>query len=1440
MNLDKKTILELPYIVCPKSNLRFLIDTGSTKSYVNSPVAERHFADKIKPYPFTVRTAHGRTEGRFTTLIPLGPLFDRKHLNHPFRVFDFHSKFDCLIGLDILKKLSCSLDFVNHVLATPHGTIKLNYLGSESADFHLIDARSVQKIKIRVNIEKGEGIIPYTKIGKMEIPESLVNIDNFETTVTILNPLNEIGKFSQIAPLKVEMIPPPLEFDTFQNFNHFWDETFKFNLQDLKMNHMNEKEKTAISNLVQKFSDIFSYEHQPLTHTDAIQHNIQTKHELPVYSRNYRFPEIYRKEVDRQVQEMLDQGIVTHSNSPYNAPIFLVPKKPIPGSPPDAPPRCRLVVDYRNLNEITIPDKYPLPQISELLDKLGRSQYFSVIDLRAGFHQIPMEASSQPKTAFSTPSYHLEFKRMPFGLRNAPSTFQRLMDNIMRSAGHFSCVYMDDVIVFSASLEEHIKHLHEVFKRLRNANLKVQLAKCDFFRKEVAYLGHIITDHGVKPNPDKIDCILKFPIPITTTQIKSFLGLLGYYRRFIPDFAGVTKPMTRCLKKGSKIDATDPDYITCFERCKQLLTNEPILKYPDFNKEFRLTTDASNVAIGAVLSQTTDGQDLPIAYASRTLNDTERRLSTIERELLGIVWGIHHFRPYLFGRRFKVFSDHQPLRWLHSIKEPSSKLFKWKTRLAAYDFEIVYKKGSANSNADALSRVELSNLSEDETPCLDDPDVALDDFFSKLTSNELDVLNQLPLPGSNSVVVNHSESGSDLDQTIHSNALGNDLVTIPIRDSPVNKLRHQIIVKSVNLPVSNPVNIERIFDNRTRITVQISKTQVERDIINFIKEHLMPKIKYGVYFEDDLYETFTRVLMKMFTNSQLCLTKYSSFLTDITETERQTDIIRKYHEGLTNHRGIDETHKHLMRTNYWPDMRQTIQKFINNCEPCVRAKYERTPLKLKYNVTPTASKPLETLFIDILTLDKSKFLTIVDQFSKFAQAYLLKSSSSLDVMDALINHCTHHGVPKTISLDNAPEFQSSAVREFALLHGINLHFVSSQHPESQGIVERFHGTLLEHIRLLNERNDFKRDSIRTKVIHALLAYNNSIHSALGKYTPFEVVYGHIQPNTLLDLSVDHTLVNNYLEKHKERMSQVYNQTRERLDTLKKRNIDRINQNRQDLPPIPDQVYVNTVQKQSKTKPLCNKETIVKINPDLKVAEIEPRHHNTVPKIHLANARRPKKFTPNLTSAWDESENKLEVLVRKYNLNISRGDLITLKGENWVNDNIINFYLELIKENRKAKDPTFFCFNTFLYVSFKSRGYELVKNYSRGTDIFEKDIILIPIFEANHWRLIVVRPKILEITYIDSLNMDGTQILENIQSFLSQEHEAKKGSNLDFSKWNIRQDRKVPQQLGSHECGVFVMHFADKIVKREPLDVDVHNIPSLRRSICQEILNQILP
>lgn len=1182
-----------------------LIDTGSTRSFITEKIAFKYFKDKIHKETFTVKTSHGSSQGNYYVEFQDEKYFCDHPISLKLYVYDFHEKFQMLLGLDSLKTLGAKLNFLENTIITSSKTIPLQYLPINTKTIQ-IHPRCRQVIKVDIaNLENGEGIIPYCKIGPIEIPQSLVSVKNFETFVAVLNNSEKPVRLIPLAPLAVEefslpetKIAPQESLNTLQNINN--------KEITVRTEHMNEEEKTEILKLVRKYSDVFHKEGEPLTFTNDVKHVIRTTDEIPTYSKLYRYPEVHKMEVRKQIQSMLSQNIIRPSFSPWSAPVWVVPKK----MDASGKQKWRVVIDYRKLNEKTIDDRFPIPNITDILDKLGKSKYFSTIDLASGFYQVELHPDSIPKTAFTVEDGHYEFCRLPMGLKNSPRTFQRVMDNVLRGLTNEHClVYLDDVIIFSSSLQEHIVSLEEVFKRFRNANLKIQLDKTEFLRKEVAYLGHIITPEGVKPNPDKIEAIMRYPIPKTTKEIKQFLGLLGYYRKFIPNFADLTKPFTNCLKRTGVINIYDPNYKQCFDTCRKILTNAPILQYPDFSKEFNLTTDASSVALGAVLSQNHGGKDLPVAYASRTLNDSEQNLSTIERELLAIVWATQYFRPYLYGKRFRIFSDHKPLQWIFSLKEPSGKLLRWRLKLEQYDYTINYKNGALNTNADALSRIQLNVNEVQKIDEIED--------LRQACFREYDLASA---PDSVAVNVDNEEGSAN---TEHSNAEGNDTATIPITDQPVNLAKRQIFISLVE-QAPEPTKIITLHGTKKRLICQLSDNNFDEDLVNFVREYVTPGLRYYLYFENNIYERFVTAFMIYFKTSEIKFIKCTSKLVDVVDDSEKNEIIENYHLGKTNHRGITETTWKIKNIYYWPNLIQTITDYINKCEVCLKVKYERKPLNLKLNITPTPAKPFQTIHIDSITLDSTKFLTLIDSFSKFAQAYKLESSQGISVCNALIRFFSHYGIPQLIISDNGLEFNNSVVRDLLETHKIEIHFISSQHPESNGQIERFHSTLIEHIRLMKNQDQYNGDPIEIKVMYALIAYNNTIHTAT-KLTPFEIISGHLDLSSPFLVNMNHHILNNYIQAHKERTALLYEQINKISSNIKEKIVSRENETREDLPTVPSKVFVVNKQKQNKLGNKYKPEELTYINEGRKTGKIKKSHKNTRENIHLSNIKRPRKI-----------------------------------------------------------------------------------------------------------------------------------------------------------------------------------------------------------------------
>ena len=463
------------------------------------------------------------------------------------------------------------------------------------------------------------------------------------------------------------------------------------------------QEKETLLSFLTNHHQAFSLEEGERGETDLVTMEINTGDARPRKQAVRRMPPAVRQEISRQLEQMQRNGVIESSQSPWASPVVLVKKRD--GS-------HRFCVDYRALNAVTVPDSFPLPRIDDLLDQLGKSTCFSTIDLASGFWQIRLDPSSQKKTAFVVPQGLYKFRVMPFGLTNAPGVFQRLMQRVLAGLNppdgpDFVSVYLDDVLVFSRSLQEHLEHLQAVIERLVKAGLKLKPAKCHFVRKELEYLGHVITRDGLKTNPRLVQAVQEFPPPKDVHGVCRFLGLASYYRRFIRDFARIAAPLHYLTRKNAHWRWTDRCE-AAFQTLKQKLTTAPILAYPDFSLGYFLETDASIHGLGAVLSQKQpDGRIHPVAYASRGLTPAERNYGITELETLAVVWAFSHFNHFLYGNTVTVYTDHTSVKAVLESPNPTAKHARWWTKVygrGVREVKLCYRAGRENKSADALSR----------------------------------------------------------------------------------------------------------------------------------------------------------------------------------------------------------------------------------------------------------------------------------------------------------------------------------------------------------------------------------------------------------------------------------------------------------------------------------------------------------------------------------------------------------------------------------------------------------------------------------------------------------------------------------------------------------------------------------------------------------------
>ena len=456
---------------------------------------------------------------------------------------------------------------------------------------------------------------------------------------------------------------------------------------------LGDKQREEIKQIMSKYRDIFT--DKPGT-CNLVEHTVELTSEEPVRSRPYTVPYAVRQELKDEVRKMQDLGVIRESASPYASPVVIVGKKD--GSK-------RICIDYRKLNKITVPDPEPMTPAVDVFQRVGHAQYFTKIDLSKGYWQVPVHEQDIHKTAFVTLDGKYEFLKMPFGMMNSGATLVRGIRKLLEGMEHVDS-YIDDILVHTQTWEEHIETLQELFKRLSSSGLTVRPSKCVIGAKGVHFLGHYVGDGILGLNGDNMEKIKKARRPKTKKELRSFLGLIGYYRDFVPNFAAVSAPLTDLTRKGT------PNTIiwgeaqeTAYNSLKGILCREPILRLPDHSKPFVLRTDASDYGLGAVLLQEHDGTLYPVCYASKKLSDREKIYHIMEKECMAIVFGVKKFINYLYGTEFVLQTDHHPLKYLDKSKFESSRIMRWAMYLQNFRMRVEAIKGKDNIGADYLSRV---------------------------------------------------------------------------------------------------------------------------------------------------------------------------------------------------------------------------------------------------------------------------------------------------------------------------------------------------------------------------------------------------------------------------------------------------------------------------------------------------------------------------------------------------------------------------------------------------------------------------------------------------------------------------------------------------------------------------------------------------------------
>ena len=841
--------------------------------------------------------------------------------------------------------------------------------------------------------------------------------------------------------------------------------------------------RNRFEDLCKRHDGAFSKNNKDIGRTTLIEMEIDTGDNLPVAQNPYTLPLKHHEWVRKEIETLEKAGVIERSLSPWASPVIVVPKK----SAPDEPPRRRLCVDYRKVNalqqEVKKTDKgtgclslYPLPKIDEMFAKLQGSKVYSTIDLRSGYYHIGLTRESRAKSAFVVPMGKWEFKRTPFGLSQAPAYFQLLIDKVLMGCSSFAMGYLDDIIIFSNNELEHLKHLEEIFTRLERFGLKMKREKCDFFKKQIQYLGHLITEEGFTPLPEKLESIRKMPRPKSAKEVKQFLGLIGYYRKFVPRFSDLARSLTNLTRHEVEFVWTDKCEKS-FNHLRELLMQHPILRYPDPSKEYTLFTDASGIGWAGVLTQAFEEEkgktkQHPICYVSGQFRGSQQNWAALTKEAYAIYMSVRKLSFYITDAKVTIKCDHLPLRKFLQKQTLNAKVNNWAVELEQFDLHIEWIQGSKNTLADSLSRLLDVDPEAKAQPEKEGCE------FGNYCFEQLEETGEIPW-----ILPKQAHNPSNLDETKKTGEIP------PVFSTPVVETIEHLEVtvnenttRSISLPLSNKQMKElQKRDEESRAIVK----RLEEDKVTEKMFILENGVLYRLWLEE----------------------RETSKCTFVPKILREPLLVLAHNRS--GHNGGRRTYMGLKKLYFWPGMRKDTFKHCKNCTECVLQNQGCNAASFGHFKTP--DMPMQLICMDLVgpitpvTTKGNKFiLTCIDMLTGYTMAIPIPDKSAKTICDAYRTHvyCIFGGSSRILT-DNGTEFKNEQFNELCAQLEIKRVYSPVYTPEANGRLEAWHrffkACVAKHIR----GNAAEWDEV---VPLAAAAYNFFPCQSAGE-SPFVLMFG---------------------------------------------------------------------------------------------------------------------------------------------------------------------------------------------------------------------------------------------------------------------------------------------------------------------------------------------